>query len=394
MITRKITLYILCAGLFCLTAYSQPASKEDTKKKVSAELQDKINNAITLGTEYLSTYITLTILPAMPVKDHEGIKHTMRFADLILYTLGHCGVGMNENWDDFIKRVTELPLDKVYHVSLQAMALEHIDRFTYQQRIADCAEYLIENQCKNGQWSYGSEKPSPRWERTGRKGKVVITGDGRKSETSKAKPSSSSTQAIKLEPIRINAKPQGPPTGDNSNTQYAVLGLRACIEAKVYPQDEVLQSAKKWFLNSQDKDGSWGYSARGVVPSPGYGSMTMGAIGSLIILKHYLKEPHPGNKDVWFNNAMKWIIENFTVTKNPGTSPVWHYYYLYAMERFGMLSDKEKFGNQDWYLEGAKFLVEKQDDNGSWNGNIYDTCFALLFLMRATKPFKIVTTGG
>lgn len=400
MIIRKIVVLIIsCFLSFSLFAYAQPSPpKKETKGNLPPEIQDKVNDAISRGTAYLYKYISQEELPNCPITDHEGIKHTMRYADLILYTLAHCGVATDEAWDKFVQRVTELPLDRTYHVSLQAMALEHINRDRYQQRIADCAQYLIENQCKNGQWSYGSERDSPRWKKTGAdRDKIVVSGDGKNPVsqntplTQTPSPSSSSTQSKKITPIKINAKPQGPPVGDNSNTQYAILGLRACIESNIGPLDETLQLAKKWLISSQNKDGSWGYSSLGTIPSQGYGSMSMGAVGSLFIVKHYLKEEKKGE---WFDNAMKWITRNYTVSENPGTSPLWLYYYLYAMERLGILAEQEKFGNNDWYLDGAKFLIEKQSQEGDWNNNFADTCFALLFLKRATKPLKIVTSGG
>ena len=55
--------------------------------------------------------------------------------------------------------MTETPLEWTYDVSLQAMILEEIDRVKYQARIAQCAQFLVDNQCPNGQWSYGEPDP-------------------------------------------------------------------------------------------------------------------------------------------------------------------------------------------------------------------------------------------
>jgi len=393
MVTRKITLVIFCLSLL-LARFIQSAPK-DEKKNLPPELQAQVNDAISKGTEYLYRYVTMEELPGMSITDYSKFDHTMRYADLILYTLAHCGVATNEDWDKFVKKITELKLDKIYHVSLQAMALEHIDRDKYQQRIADCAQYLVDNQCKNGQWAYGSERGSPRWVKTGKE-KIVVTGDGKSSGGQNNPPPktySGSTQSKKITPIKITGTPQGPPTGDNSNSQYAILGLKACIESNISVPDATLQSAKKWFLASQNKDGSWGYSSLGFTGAPGYGSMTLGAIGSLIILRYHLKETKDLNKEAWFTNGIKWITGKYTVSKNPEGDQGWLYYYLYTMERLGVLADQEKIGDNNWYLDGAKYLVEKQSESGEWNSSISDTCFALLFLTKATKPLKIVTTG-
>jgi hypothetical protein len=62
-----------------------------------------------------------------------------------------------------------------------------------------------------------------------------------------------------------------------------------------------------------------------------------------------------------------------------------HYYYtLYSLEKVGDLGQIEKFGDHDWYVEGARELLARQQKNGSW-GAYTDTSFALLFLTRATR---------
>src|SRR5206468_12811238 len=81
---------------------------------------------------------------------------------------------------------------------------------------------------------------------------------------------------------------------------------------------------------------------------------------------------------------------------NPGLPWNWNYYYLYALERVGMLYGTPSIGTHDWYAEGSRKLLELQQSDGSWwdrvDGNKHqggasrDTCFALLFLKRATRP--------
>jgi hypothetical protein len=79
------------------------------------------------------------------------------------------------------------------------------------------------------------------------------------------------------------------------------------------------------------------------------------------------------------------------VTENPGfrESPGTIAYYLDAVERLGILTGTEKIGNREWYPEGSKMLLETQRPDGSWKlgeNLYYDTCFAILFLRRATAP--------
>jgi hypothetical protein len=79
---------------------------------------------------------------------------------------------------------------------------------------------------------------------------------------------------------------------------------------------------------------------------------------------------------------------------------VWHYYYLYGLERAGMLFGAETMGQHKWYPTGAHFLLKEQRDDGSWSSGkaptrqaAWDTCWAILFLRRATRPLKDVATG-
>jgi len=92
------------------------------------------------------------------------------------------------------------------------------------------------------------------------------------------------------------------------------------------------------------------------------------------------------------------------VTANPGTHDAadggqggWQYYYLYALERAGIFVGTETLGAHEWYAEGAQYLLAQQKDDGSWLSKgadhaIWDTCFAILFLRRATRPLTDVAS--
>jgi hypothetical protein len=62
-----------------------------------------------------------------------------------------------------------------------------------------------------------------------------------------------------------------------------------------------------------------------------------------------------------------------------------------------MLFDVESFGGNNWYWKGVPVLLQNQNGDGSWGKrenkeeNTWDTCFAILFLKKATKG---VATGG
>ena len=83
------------------------------------------------------------------------------------------------------------------------------------------------------------------------------------------------------------------------------------------------------------------------------------------------------------SQGMAWLEHNFSVTSNPPVGDTWHYYYLYGLERVGAVLGVDQIGPYDWYWEGARVLVTRQEDGGRWKDEP-KTCFALLFLSKAT----------
>src|SRR5262249_12733982 len=117
-----------------------------------------------------------------------------------------------------------------------------------------------------------------------------------------------------------------------------------------------------------------------------YHAMTAGAVGACVIYEYMLG--HDFKKDPVTKAGVNWLGKHYAINEN--------LYYLYALERAGMLYDTTKFGDKDWYLDGAKYLVHAQKDDGSWGNHdkpeksTWDTCFANLFLKKATRG---VATG-
>jgi len=62
------------------------------------------------------------------------------------------------------------------------------------------------------------------------------------------------------------------------------------------------------------------------------------------------------------------------------------YYYIYGLERVGAFFNTEFIGDHPWYRDGAEQLLKRQDEPGVWGNKFDDTCFALLFLRRASMP--------
>jgi hypothetical protein len=195
--------------------------------------------------------------------------------------------------------------------------------------------------------------------------------------------------------------------GDNSNSQYALLGLNAATEVGVKVKPEVWKLAREYWQHYQHRDGSWAYT-----PDANNGataSMTCAGISSLVIsgLKRFrgaerlvgakgVEDCGKGAADPNLDAGIRWMSNHFQVGQNFGAGQQWKYYYLYGLERTGRLSGIRFFGEHDWYREGAEELVHDQDKlDGSWRGTQYEryqfvsTSFALLFLAKGRSPVVI-----
>jgi hypothetical protein len=72
---------------------------------------------------------------------------------------------------------------------------------------------------------------------------------------------------------------------------------------------------------------------------------------------------------------------------------MWSFYRIYGLERVGALEQVERIGDCAWYPEGAARLCAAQAEDGGWAGEV-QTCFALLFLKRATRAPAAAVTGA
>lgn len=195
-------------------------------------------------------------------------------------------------------------------------------------------------------------------------------------------------------------------SADNSNAQYALLGLNAAAEVGIPVDDRVWQLARQYWEQSQRLSGGWGYT---MTPNnPVSASMTTAGISSLVItglrriqsrellVGEEIRNCGEGGINPNIQRALDWMGANFRVDTNLGRGMTWKYYYLYGLERAGRLSGQRYFGSHDWYVEGAEELVNLQDKLlGNWPRNagednpVITTSFSLLFLAKGRAPVLI-----
>jgi hypothetical protein len=171
--------------------------------------------------------------------------------------------------------------------------------------------------------------------------------------------------------------------GDNSNTQFAALGLWVASRYDV-PCERALALLAARFRTSQGKNGGWGYTPHaGETPPMTCAGLLALAVGHGI----RVEDANQKREDPQINSALKYLAGNLTKT-NEGLPR--NLYFMWSLERVGVLFGVEKIGDTDWYEWGASRLVGSQGGQGAWGLGgyhmscpLYDTCFALLFLKKA-----------
>ena len=156
------------------------------------------------------------------------------------------------------------------------------------------------------------------------------------------------------------------------------------------------------------------------------GSMTACGVTNLLIAREVLEQSPKGlkalkasglrpkiEKGIW--DGLAWLDLNWSPFENKNKGS-YHIYYLYALERAMDILNKKLVGSHLWYEEGAKQILARKKthlvevkikkntellettfwDTGAGHKprDVLCTCFALLFLKRATKdmvPGGVVT---
>ncbi len=364
---------------FAALAASPPQDKQKPPDDV------KVAEAIRRGVEWLK---------GRPAGFGEGRGSPL---ELVLLTLLHGGVAEN---DPFFAAHFKTMLDQkpefTYRTALRAMVLEEAQRVRYQPQIFQCAQYLVDNQSSRGFWGYGEPTELPEMPA----GSVATGGAAQGGIKVYDTPGTREKPKV-VRRVPVTQRRQGK-EHDNSNSQYAALGLRACHDAGIVIPQDVTDRAIKWLRESQEDGAKNGKVATGgIVASPrgwdykdgrsAYGSMTAGSVGALAIYLYIQGKNWKQDRDL--AEGVAWLGANFSVSENPKKGAQWHYYYLYGLERAGVLYDTPKFGRHDWYTEGAWYLLENQGKDGSWK-SVTDTCFAILFLKRATRPLVATEAAG
>lgn len=178
----------------------------------------------------------------------------------------------------------------------------------------------------------------------------------------------------------------GTGSGDNSVTQFAILGLKAAVDAGIAIPKAVFTQTANHFKNTQNKDGGWGYTGR----SASSASMTAAALASLSVCEveqEVSQEIKKGPKfcGVYIDtkvivDGIKWITDY--MDKRNASTIFSEPYTAYAVERVGIFFDQKLLGKYDWYREGSATILNNNINNGYY----VPKAFKLLFLAKGDTP--------
>ena len=170
------------------------------------------------------------------------------------------------------------------------------------------------------------------------------------------------------------------------------------------------------YVVGYDKARGWSYLQE---PFLATGAMTTSGIAVLAVCHDALTNP---DRSSLYDSKLErmlttsvadgfaWLDKHFSVRDNPALGRTWHLYYLYGLERAAIFGGRNLLGKHDWYVEGAKVLVDMQSGDGRWStgtmdgektyeaSDVVDTAWAILFLARSTRPMPpipapVVTPG-
>jgi hypothetical protein len=413
------------------------------------ELQQRVNKAIDDGAAFLKASQngagTWTL-------DPKG--HPLGYAALGGLTLLVCGVPADDPVVQRAARFVRAgsgSLDTTYELSLAILFLDKLGEANREregfdlkkdrkmrdesrrdnQRIEAMALRLVAGQSPSGGWTYRcpvlTDAQQAKLRSALRKKKIIPAGLG----DLKALPVLQDPD--KLTPVDPPEKRLVPIWGttDNSNTQFATLAIWTARRHGV-PVDRTLRLILKRFETGQTTYGGWPYYYRYGGGLPERPAMTcvglLGlAIGNGMAQDIALKQGPPmveaagivgGPGLVPTLVALDAIIRQqdakeaarkaetdgrvlqgfIALDKHVGTPtgrwenlPMANLYFLWSVERVGVLYNLTLLGQKDWYRWGAEILVANQKPPGYWEGGkLYpgstppiDTCLALLFLRRA-----------
>ena len=421
---RRVQAGLLCCLLVLLcvsTAVGDP-------KPLSKEDQEKVDAAIDKGVAFLKKAQTKN-------GDFEGKmfigENLVGQCALPAYALLESGVPAEDpviqKAAEYIRarapKITNNKTKCIYDLSLAILFFDRLNDPKDKKMIESLALRLIASQHRSGGWTYNCLSLSEQHEKEIVKHLGMLRKQMKDSKETRNKALESVAVPEKLRELTVfqpsNAQflteTPGTLTGmtDNSSTQFAMLGLWAAQRYGI-PVEPTFEIMVERFEQTHYPSGMWTYLIGDFMPQQSPSSnCSMTCVGLMALaIGRGLQLPSSGSpvdaeKDV---HVLKGFATLARVIGKPTGQmgkykPYQDVYFLWSLERVGMLYNIPEICGKDWYRWGAEILVANQTKResmrGCWpgiavNGSgmnyapMLSTSFALLFLKRS-HPMKDLT---
>lgn len=433
---RVVAVVALAAGV--LAVCSAPAPAADQKA---------VNDAIKRGGEFLRQLYSR----GLPAGGQNSADHGL--GAHALSGLGMLEAGVKAD-DPAVKLVAEavrsgsLSQTGTYHISLCILFLDRLGDRGDVPLIQMLGVRLYAGMNSAGGWTYmcwenvqGAEvllKSLQNNELTTRPKDDPKKDDGflkpdAKMKTGALHPEVAKVHAAVIQAIRASGRAGRGGAGgdDNSNTQFGIVGMWVAARHGV-PAKDAFALIDARFVQSQNRDGGWGYSSA----SSGYSTVAMTCAGMLGLAvgrgareavsadkKDAAKKDLPAD-DPFFNpkkgdgekadsvdakpkadagggarerasEAGLKVLAGFVSSQQGGRGTgIQNFvgagnslYTLWSLERVGVAYSLDTLGGVDWYDWGTGLILPMQREDGSFADNMYslevNTSFALLFLCKS-----------
>jgi hypothetical protein len=321
-----------------------------------------------------------------------------------------------------IVRQGSIACTHTYSLALAIMMLDRLGDPNDAQLIQSMGVRLLGGQNDQGGWTYQCPPLDDNEQRrlSNRKSqRSELVGRVNRPQTGRTdiKPTEDLPKEIKDQLARLNnfqALGGGRHPADNSNTQFAALGLWVARRHGIPVERAMIRLAGRFRL-SQAPDGSWHYTSATSPGRVGSGTPSMTCAGLLALAVAHgtasqsvlhtdrrVNDPFANQAKPVSNFGRDFAVRagllylanqighaSFPTAKKRGKAVAGappDYYFFWSLERVGMIYGLKTIGKKDWYAWGSQILLDHQNDDGSWQGKYgggIDTCFALLFLQRA-----------
>jgi hypothetical protein len=398
-IRRILPALLALAGLLLSLTVSTAQQPDKEAPRVDAELQKKINAAIDKGIAYLKQ---------AKYAGNGDVERGLRA--LAAWALVESGVAAQ---DQVVKELTEQirkesvrgDYNYTYTLGLTILLLDKLGEARDAPLMHSAGVRLLKGQNIWGGWSYQCPALSDA-EQT-RLAKYLEQTQGQNPAT---EPPPAPEIVEQLQTI-LGGKLSDKSYGDNSNTQFGIMGLWAARRHHM-PVRRALNWVEERFLLSHFADGTWGYHP----PNPDdqknkkitdlRATRTSTCIGLYALATNAgLKNTAGKRLDLMSEPLIRSAFAALapTLDKLEPTHPYERMcYYLFALEKTAEVFNQKTIGGKDWYRWGADWLVKTQRQDGSWSaprGNEagredavvaqVDTALALLFLKRVNPAHDL-----